>query len=44
MVNYITCGHHKIIFHGDMEKAGWLQLLRDTNLVRELQGVKMFVA
>jgi hypothetical protein len=27
-----------------MEKAGWLQLLRDPNFVRDLQGVNLFVA
>ena len=44
MVTFITCGHHKIIFPGDMEKAGWLQLLRDPNFVRELHSVNLFVA
>jgi beta-lactamase superfamily II metal-dependent hydrolase len=44
MVTFITCGHHKIVFPGDMEKAGWLQLLRDPSFVRELDGVNLFVA
>ena len=44
MVTFITCGHHKIIFPGDMEKAGWLQLLRNPNFVRELHDVNLFVA
>jgi beta-lactamase superfamily II metal-dependent hydrolase len=44
LVVFITCGHHKIIFPGDMEKAGWLRLLQNPHFVRELYAVNIFVA
>lgn len=44
MVVFIKCGQHKIIFPGDMERAGWLSLLRNPQFVAELAGVNVFVA
>jgi beta-lactamase superfamily II metal-dependent hydrolase len=44
LVIFVTCGHHKIIFPGDMEKEGWRQLLRNPAFVQELRGVNLFVA
>jgi hypothetical protein len=41
---FIPCGVHKIIFPGDMERAGWLALLKDPFFVQQLQGVTIFVA
>jgi len=44
LVAFFTCGPHKIIFPGDMEKAGWRRLLQDPAFVKELAGVNLFVA
>lgn len=44
LVVFVTCGQHKFIFPGDMEKAGWRQLLRNQAFVAELRGVNVFVA
>jgi beta-lactamase superfamily II metal-dependent hydrolase len=44
LVVFVKCGEHKFIFPGDMERAGWLQLLRDTAFVAELRGVNVFTA
>lgn len=44
LVVFMTCGHHKVIFPGDMEKSGWQSLLQNPNFVRELQGVNIFFA
>ena len=44
MVVFITCGHHKIIFPGDIEKEGWRELLRNPAFARELNAVNLFVA
>ena len=44
LVIFVKCGHHKIIFPGDMEKEGWRQLLRNPGFVQELHDVNLFVA
>ena len=44
LVVFLTCGEHRIIFPGDMEKAGWRSLLRDPAFVSMLLGVNIFVA
>jgi beta-lactamase superfamily II metal-dependent hydrolase len=44
LVTFVTCGQHKFIFPGDMEKEGWRQLLRNPAFVVELRGVNVFVA
>jgi beta-lactamase superfamily II metal-dependent hydrolase len=44
LVVFVTCGQHKFIFPGDMEKEGWRQLLRNPAFVAELRGVNVFVA
>ena len=44
LVVFIKCGHHRIIFPGDIEKAGWRRLLQNPTFVRELEGVNLFVA
>jgi len=41
---FISCGVHRIIFPGDMEKAGWKALLANPSFVRQLQAVTIFVA
>ncbi len=44
LVVFVRCGQHKIIFPGDMEKAGWRQLLLNPAFRQELQDVNLFVA
>jgi beta-lactamase superfamily II metal-dependent hydrolase len=44
LVVFVTCGQHKFIFPGDMEREGWLQLLWNPSFVAELRGVNVFVA
>jgi beta-lactamase superfamily II metal-dependent hydrolase len=44
LVVFVTCGEHKFIFPGDMERAGWLQLLRNEAFVAELRSANVFVA
>jgi beta-lactamase superfamily II metal-dependent hydrolase len=44
LVVFVTCGQHKFVFPGDMEREGWLQLLRNWTFVAELRGVNVFVA
>jgi beta-lactamase superfamily II metal-dependent hydrolase len=44
LVVFVRCGQHKIIFPGDMEKAGWRRLLANPAFVQELQDVNLFVA
>ncbi len=44
LVVFVTCGQHKFIFPGDMEKEGWRQLLWNPAFVAELQDVNAFVA
>jgi beta-lactamase superfamily II metal-dependent hydrolase len=44
LVVFLSCGEHRIIFPGDMEKAGWRALLRDPAFVNCLSGVNIFVA
>lgn len=41
---FISCGVHRIIFPGDMEKAGWSALLQNPFFVQQLRGVTLFVA
>jgi beta-lactamase superfamily II metal-dependent hydrolase len=43
LVVFITCGAHRIIFPGDMERAGWLELLKVPAFVQQLWGVTIFV-
>lgn len=43
-VVFVTCGIHKIIFPGDMQREGWLALLRNPAFRAELVGVNVFVA
>ncbi|HZR62649.1 MAG TPA: hypothetical protein VFA80_17020 [Xanthobacteraceae bacterium] len=44
LVVFVTCGQHKFIFPGDMEKEGWRQLLWNPAFVAELRGVNAFIA
>jgi|GEM_PF-715376 hypothetical protein len=44
LVTFVKCGHHKIIFPGDMETEGWRRLLQNPEFVHELNGVNLFVA
>ncbi|WGT48659.1 ComEC/Rec2 family competence protein [Thioclava nitratireducens] len=44
LVVFVTCGRHKIIFPGDLEKPGWKAHLRNPDFVRELWGVTLFIA
>jgi beta-lactamase superfamily II metal-dependent hydrolase len=44
LVVFVTCGRHKFIFPGDMEKEGWRQLLWNPGFIEELRGVNAFVA
>jgi beta-lactamase superfamily II metal-dependent hydrolase len=44
LVTFVTCGNHRMIFPGDMEKAGWKALLLDSQFVRLLGDVTVFVA
>lgn len=41
---FVSCGVHRIIFPGDMEKAGWKALLANPWFVQQLKGVTLFVA
>lgn len=44
LVTFVTCGAHRFIFPGDMEKAGWRELLKDPLFRVYLNGVTNFVA
>ncbi|XAT59571.1 hypothetical protein GN278_01245 [Rhodobacteraceae bacterium Araon29] len=44
MVVFVSCGGHKIVFPGDMEKAGWQALLSNPAFRRDLSDVTLFVA
>lgn len=44
LVVFLTCGDHRIIFPGDMEKAGWRRLLLNRTFVDMLSGVNIFIA
>jgi beta-lactamase superfamily II metal-dependent hydrolase len=44
LVTFVTCGAHRFIFPGDMEKAGWRVLLEDPLFRVYLNGVTNFVA
>jgi beta-lactamase superfamily II metal-dependent hydrolase len=41
---FISCGAHRIVFPGDMEKAGWKALLANFWFAQQLNGVTVFVA
>jgi beta-lactamase superfamily II metal-dependent hydrolase len=43
LVVFLSCGVHRIIFPGDMERAGWLALLRNRFFANMLSGVTIFV-
>jgi beta-lactamase superfamily II metal-dependent hydrolase len=43
-VVFVTCGSHRFIFPGDIEKAGWRALLLNPSFVFFLSGVTVFVA
>ncbi len=43
LVTMLTCGLHRVIFPGDMERAGWLRLLQDPFFVAMLKDVTIFV-
>jgi beta-lactamase superfamily II metal-dependent hydrolase len=44
LVTFVTCGAHRFIFPGDMEKGGWRVLLQDPIFRVYLNGVTNFVA
>jgi beta-lactamase superfamily II metal-dependent hydrolase len=44
LVVFVSCGSHKVIFPGDMERDGWLALLQKPGFIAELYGVTVFVA
>jgi beta-lactamase superfamily II metal-dependent hydrolase len=44
LVTFVSCGGHRLIFPGDMEKAGWRALIRDPLFRQHLGGVTFFVA
>jgi beta-lactamase superfamily II metal-dependent hydrolase len=44
LVTFVTCGAHRFVFPGDMEKAGWRTLLEDPIFRVYLNGVTNFVA
>jgi len=41
---FVSCGLHRIVFPGDMEKAGWKALLANPLFVQQLNGVTLFIA
>jgi beta-lactamase superfamily II metal-dependent hydrolase len=43
LVTMLTCGVHRILFPGDIERAGWLRLLQDPFFVLMLKDVTIFV-
>ena len=44
LVVFVSCGAHRVIFPGDMERAGWLELLKVPAFAEQLWGVTIFVA
>jgi beta-lactamase superfamily II metal-dependent hydrolase len=44
LVVFVTCGAHRLIFPGDLEKAGWEVMLKNSQFVEMLRGVTLFVA
>ncbi|MEQ8612073.1 MAG: hypothetical protein RIF42_16555 [Parvibaculaceae bacterium] len=44
LVVFQSCGGHKIVFPGDLEKAGWRNLIQNHLFANELRGVTLFVA
>jgi beta-lactamase superfamily II metal-dependent hydrolase len=41
---FMSCGVHRIVFPGDLEKPGWRALLSNPWFVQHLNGVTLFVA
>jgi beta-lactamase superfamily II metal-dependent hydrolase len=44
LCTFVSCGVHRIVFPGDMEKAGWRALLANPWFEKYLAGVTLFVA
>jgi beta-lactamase superfamily II metal-dependent hydrolase len=44
LVSFISYGGLKIVFPGDLEKAGWKKLLEQETFRQELAGVNVFLA
>lgn len=44
LVTFFECGGTKFVIPGDLERAGWLGLLRNQEFINELAGVKVFIA
>lgn len=44
LVTFLSVGATKFIIPGDLERKGWLGLLKNKNFVEELRGVSVFVA
>jgi beta-lactamase superfamily II metal-dependent hydrolase len=44
LVTFVSCGDHKIVFSGDIERAGWKVLLANPHFRAELVRVNIFVA
>lgn len=44
LVTFLTIGSTKFIIPGDLERKGWLGLLKNRHFVEELKGVSIFVA
>lgn len=44
LVTFVSCGEHKIVFPGDIEKEGWKALLVNPMFRLELASVNLFVA
>lgn len=43
-VYFLSYGTFKIVFPGDVEKAGWRRLLQDQNFVNDLRSTTIYVA
>lgn len=44
IVSFLEYGNFKIVFSGDLEKAGWLEFLKNPVFVNHLKTTKVFVA
>jgi len=44
LVTFIKCRNRKFIISGDVEKRGWLSLLKDENFVSDLSDTSVFIA
>lgn len=44
LVTFLECGSTKFIIPGDLERAGWDELLTRQDFVNELAGVNVFIA